>query len=31
VADTLKSYFVDKVEELVEKSRSKDKVISLKK
>jgi hypothetical protein len=33
VADTLNSYFilVDKVEERVEKSRSKDKVISLKK
>jgi hypothetical protein len=31
VADTLNSYFIDKVEELVEKSRSKDKVISLKK
>jgi hypothetical protein len=30
VADTLNSYFIDKVEELIEKSRSKDKVISLK-
>jgi hypothetical protein len=31
VADTLNSYSIDKVEELVEKSKSKDKVISLKK
>jgi hypothetical protein len=31
VADTIYSYFIDKVEELVDKSRSKDKVISLKK